>query len=401
MGRRTASVIRSIGVVVTLLLAIGLTQRPALAAAAVAVSPTSGPIGTTVLFTGSGFGASQSVNIYFGSTYGGVVTSSASGTFSVSFAVPAVSPGVYNVAAASMTASASTPFTVTGSASGLVLQKTVSVNGLGYGGSGNAMPGDTLTYKLTVTNNTGGSVSGIVIRDPLEAGQTPVSTPAPCSYSAGTNTVNCTPGAALTNGNSATYYFSVVVTGGFAGTIPNTAYVSSTGFTERPSNTTVVAVSGGFVTATPALELCGVVSAYVPPNSGLGSPGSITIGGVTVSLGAHSVFSGTPIGIGQNLCILLSTTSGGLSAVSVAANLTGLSLACGVYTPSASGLTVGGVHLLVGGLSTIVFASLVPGTSYCFLLSGGVAYAVLSLTPTSIVFPAHTAVRGGHLARML
>jgi hypothetical protein len=67
---------------------------------AIILNPTSGPVGTTVTVTGTGFDPNSDVTINFYSTSLGTVTTTSSGVFSVTFTVPLSSSiGNYTVTA--------------------------------------------------------------------------------------------------------------------------------------------------------------------------------------------------------------------------------------------------------------------------------------------------------------
>ncbi len=88
-------------------------------AASITLTPSSGPVNTTVSVGGSGFTASATITITFNgatvATTPSPCTSSATGTFTCSFAVPAVTVGGYTVKATDGTHSATATFTVTSS----------------------------------------------------------------------------------------------------------------------------------------------------------------------------------------------------------------------------------------------------------------------------------------------
>jgi len=84
--------------------------------ALVAVSPTSGPSGTQVTLSGSGFYARETVKLIWDSVTGlGHVRTSTAGTFSTKVTIPQATPGTYQISAQVQRsfASASTTFTVT------------------------------------------------------------------------------------------------------------------------------------------------------------------------------------------------------------------------------------------------------------------------------------------------
>src|SRR3989442_598238 len=84
----------------------------------ISVSPASGPSGSSVSVSGSGFYPNGTITVSFGSTAVATLKTDVRGTFSGGFTVPPnVAPGVYNVTAfqpqgTDFSPSASTRFTV-------------------------------------------------------------------------------------------------------------------------------------------------------------------------------------------------------------------------------------------------------------------------------------------------
>jgi uncharacterized repeat protein (TIGR01451 family) len=286
---------------------------------------------------------------------------------------------------ASTVSSNTTTVTVTGPAPNTyTLQKFVAVNGFVEGTSANAQVGDTLTYWLSFTNNSGGMLPSVTLTDALQPFQgflfPPYSSSACGSFNSSTNTVTCT----LTNvpaGATENVFIEVGVEHG-ATTITNQAS-ATIGSTTISSNPTIVNVNGPPVVFNGNLVLCGTVNAFSPP---LGSSnGSITINGVTVVIAAGASFSGQSIVIGMSACVtFLMNSAGHAAALGTGFNLTGLGVACGVY--SSSGTTN---HIVLNSItlnaSGIFVASLIPGNYYCFVIDQfGTAYLLLSNIPTSI-----------------
>ncbi len=269
-----------------------------------------------------------------------------------------------------------------GGGTGTGLTKTVSVNGSAYGTSVTAVDGNTLNYSIQYTNLTGATVTGVVIYDTLQPGQTLLSFPATsglCTvYNASTNTLACSIGS-LANGQSVSINIATAVNNSFSGLIGNQAWATANNATTIYSNTTTVQV--GVVTPPPPftgnLTLCGIV-AY-------GGGNTITISGVTVQLAPGAFISGTPIN-GANECITFNYNgSSFVSSVSITQNLAGVGLICGVYSSTGTSATinVGGIIIPVVN-STVFQPFLTTGSYYCFLLtSNGAAYSVLSGIPTS------------------
>jgi hypothetical protein len=90
------------------------SSTTALSSAAVSLSPTQGPPGTTVKITGSGFTVGGSASINFGTTYISGPTADGSGGISATFNIPTMSPGIYTVSISGTGGKyASATFTVT------------------------------------------------------------------------------------------------------------------------------------------------------------------------------------------------------------------------------------------------------------------------------------------------
>jgi uncharacterized repeat protein (TIGR01451 family) len=349
----------------------------------ITVNPTSGAPGTVVTLTGSGFGANELAAVYFNGVLQGTFTTTASGTLptGTTFTVPNIAAGTYNVTVITATRTASTTFTVGAAPAGLTVAKFVTVNGLGYSTTGNARPGDTLTYQIQITNQTGASLSGVTLTDTLAAGQTLVAeTPFACTVTG--STVSC-PIGTVANNSQVNLFISTVVNSTFSGQIANQAGVTSAGGPSATSNTTLVTVASG-VPFIGNFSICGPVTAYTAAGA---ANGSITVSGVTLTIAAGSTASG--VVLGTNECILATVNSAGqLTAIVGTVNLSGLSVACGIYTVAATGyVNAAGVQLVVAPGATFM-GSLIVGTSYCFILnaSGQVIGAVVGF-PTRAILP--------------
>lgn len=287
------------------------------------------------------------------------------------------------------------------------VSKTVEVNGVPYAatstGPAPAHPGDTLTYSVTVTNNTGAAVSNLTVTDTLQSGQAALipNGYTQCSFTAPTYT--CT-AATLGNGSSMTFVMYAVVQQGFTGTIPNTANAT---YTFGPnggvnSNTTYVSVVTQQPTpaTTGTVVVCGLVTAYMPPSAS--GNGSVTIGGLLIPLanGAGSAYFAVT-SPATNLCAQFTITNGVATATSVGQNLAVQSVVCGVYTASsvASQVYLGGLPVnYVTGTST---SMLVSGGYYCAVLnSSGQANAFLTAIPTAITH-APSASGAAHVGRFM
>jgi len=127
---------------------MGLVTTPTMAQVtpAITISPTSGPWGTSVSVTGSGFGATEAgiTVTYDGATVASGITASAGGTWSTTFTVPASSSGSHTVDAyGSTTAASSVPDTtftlpnvvITLGTTTAVSGTSVTVTGSGFGAS--------------------------------------------------------------------------------------------------------------------------------------------------------------------------------------------------------------------------------------------------------------------------
>jgi uncharacterized repeat protein (TIGR01451 family) len=381
--------IRSIAIVVALLLAVGLTGRTALAVApSINVTPNSGPVGTPITVAGANFLSGIQVTIYFSSTYEATVTSTPSGTFSATFNVPSMTTGSTTIYAFSTGGNAQTPFTVTASAATLSVLKTVAVNGLGYGLTGVANPGDQLYYRVAVTNQSGTAMSNVTVTDVLQSNQQAFTSTAYCVYNAGTSTVTCTDPATLAAGATFTVYFTTIVDTGFYGNIVNTAQATATGFSAVSSNSTEVNVNAPYP-AVAQLQLCGPVTAYIPASSSPSAIGSITISGVTLAVSPSAALYGGPIVLGANMCFAI-TTDGyhTITAATITPNLAGVDFICGVYSPGAptQSVMVDTIAVPVAFGSAISPLAL-SGAYYCFTLNlSGQITGVLSGIPTSVVF---------------
>ena len=126
--------------------------------ARISVDPNSGPTGSQVGITGTGFKANAAISIRLDSGQVKSSVADASGSFSDRFVVPDVNAGNYTVTASDGTNSATTSFTVTASmqispASGSV-GTTVTVKGTGFAGT------VTVKYDDKVVSTTTADVSG-------------------------------------------------------------------------------------------------------------------------------------------------------------------------------------------------------------------------------------------------
>lgn len=216
-----------------------LTVLPALA-----LSPTTGAVGTNVTLTGTGFGNTKPVTVYFNgtavSTNPSPLTSSSSGSFNAVFQAPAAPGQAYIVQATdSLNNTASATFTIVATihldqSSGPV-GTTIHVTGGGFLSNHSVtVTFDATTTSTTVTSDANGSFSAFLVVP---------------SGPAGTYQVNATDGT-----NSAQASFTIVPslallrTSGPAGTGVS---VSGQGF--AANSTISIAFDGSLVGTTPAL----------------------------------------------------------------------------------------------------------------------------------------------------
>lgn len=388
------SVSRYIALGAVVLLSYG--ALPAVAHAAsptIMVSPSQGTPGSPVVVSGTGFTGNEAISVTFGG-YPAAAVNAQSGAFSVTIRVPSAVAGAYPIVAAGQTShlTAMASFTVTGSGqtnAGFVLQKVVTVNGLGYSVQGTAQPGDTLTYRLHYANNTGSVLTTVTFTDVLQAGQTPLTTiGAGCTYSGTTRTVTCTV-QSIAAGATGDIFVGASVDAGFSGVLTNSAYASTSAGPLAISNSTVVTVGGGIVIPANRVELCGPIT--------IGATG-FTVSGVPVSLIPAAPVSGGSLTTGENVCLILYINSiGQAQSVQVGSNLPGSSVVCGFVTgtTTSGSVDVGGLSLNVASNATFPYP-LQSGQPYCFLVnSSGQLTGSLSSVPTA----AHTVEDGGWYRR--
>jgi uncharacterized repeat protein (TIGR01451 family) len=143
--------------------------------------------------------------------------------------------------------------------------------------------GDTVTYTLTATNYSAGTLNGISITDAIPAGSTFVSQ----TGCAGTGPVTCTVGSLASGATSATYTITVVPT--TAGTVSNVATLTYTGGATPTSSETVRTLAEGKICASPGKDgaggsLSGIKNDYWP-----GSTTSVAAGATTFNVGTRAV----------------------------------------------------------------------------------------------------------------
>ena len=318
------------------------------------------------------------------------VASGASGVVTIQVRITGSNTTIIN----SATASASTmPTTVTNSNSTTVtvggitggpgcLKATKAARdvtlGQSYGTSIYAFPGDLVRYQIVVYNGCGGTVTGVSISDPLQAGQTfSACVPTTCTVSA--NTVSFSVGD-MPSGTSTTVYIDVTVSPSYVNqTITNAATASSTNTGSTSTNTTyVTVVTNGtcysynpscapppcynnpacnpqpqpcyynpscytpptylppsYTPSTASILICGVISAYTPAGAGLGYMG---INGMTFGINPYVVPGGLPFTVGASFCVLITFTAyAQVGAFTVQPNAAGVPYVCGNLSPYSPG----------------------------------------------------------------
>ena len=164
------------------LLMLAIPATPALASiGAILISPNTGPVGTTVMITGSGFTASTGYAVKFGTTTVVLLSCDGSGGFSTSFPVPAKARGQYAI---TVTTDAGPPdtsnaptFTITPkitlSPSSGGVGDTVTVDGTGFAASSSSVTiyFDSTSVK-TVTTDANGSFNDATFTVPESYGGT-------------------------------------------------------------------------------------------------------------------------------------------------------------------------------------------------------------------------------------
>ncbi|MCZ7652354.1 MAG: DUF11 domain-containing protein [Thermoanaerobaculia bacterium] len=108
--------------------------------------------------------------------------------------------------------------------------------------TGNVNPGDTVVYTLTVNNLGAGDATGVVVTDTLPAGLTYVGNDCSATFAAPTLTWSL---GGLANGASAVCNVSVTVDAGAAGTLVNTASVTSDDDPTPANDTATAEITAG------------------------------------------------------------------------------------------------------------------------------------------------------------
>src|SRR3989475_788425 len=252
---------------------------------AISLNPTSGPVGTTVTVSGSGFAANSGITISYDgvamTTNPGTITTDSTGAFSGSIIVPLSSAaGAHTVKATDASnhpASASFTVTTGTPAAAITLNPTSGPTGTTVNISGSnfaANSGITISYDnagiattpTTITTTSTGSFTGSIT--------------IPSSSAAGTHTVKATDGSA----NSASASFTVTT-----GTITPTISLNPS---SGPVGTTVTVSGSGFASNSGiSITYGGTAIITNPTTITTDSTGSFA-GSITVppsSLGTHTV----------------------------------------------------------------------------------------------------------------
>jgi hypothetical protein len=125
------------------------------------VSPTSGPVGTTITASGSGFRSSGKITITYNNIQAGTATASVNGSFSTTFPIPSSSTGAHSLVITDQTNTQSFPFSITpaaniSSTSGYV-GSDITINGTGFISNGAITvkyDGEKISSATTDTNGT-------------------------------------------------------------------------------------------------------------------------------------------------------------------------------------------------------------------------------------------------------
>lgn len=312
-------------------------STPFAVTAALKLTPSTGPVGTSVTADGTGFVASGSVTIHMNgasvTTNPSPCTTLKSGSFSCTFTVPASPAGAAKVTATDGTNSASSTFTVSSSLSlsptNGVVGTTVTATGAGFAASATitiTFGGATVTTSPSpCTSSTAGGFSCTFVIPTSPAGATSVVASDGTNHASASFVVNPKITLSPTGGPGGTL---VAVSGtGFAasGTISVTFAGSAVATNPSPCSTiltgsfscsiTVPQVPGGpaTVTATDSVNSASATFSVqttlaVTPTSGIvGTKVSVTGTGFAATTSITITFNGATVSISPSPCTTSST----------------------------------------------------------------------------------------------
>ena len=238
----------------------------------------------------------------------------------------------------------------------LNLEKEVSVNGGAYSHSGSANPGDTLTYRLTITNTGDAAATGESVTDDLSGVLAHATWNSDASASSGSSSFtspNLTwSGISIAaGGGTATLTFSVTLASVFPdGTtqLPNTAVEANSENCPSATSENPDCSTDTTVTAAPALDYLKLVSTsangpFVASNTAV--PGDTLYYKITVSN------SGNANANSQTVTDVLSSA---LVANSTAFDISTCNVTC-LYDTGSRTITWTGVDINAGGSATLTF----------------------------------------------
>ena len=127
---------------------------------AAVVDPTSGPVGTTITASGTGFKASANITITYNSIQAGTTKANGLGNFTTTFAIPAASTGAHSMVISDQTNTQTFSFTVTPTTNPIsptsgAIGTNITLSGNGYGAS----KGITVTYDSNSVTLIGSSTT--------------------------------------------------------------------------------------------------------------------------------------------------------------------------------------------------------------------------------------------------
>ena len=229
--------------------------------ASIALSPTSGVVGSTVTVSGSGFVPSHSVTITYDGSTVATTTSTSSGSIpsGVSFSVPASVAGSNTVQASDGTNSATATFTITSAislspTSGTV-GSTVTITATGMLGSHSVtatFAGTAVTLSTSTTTSTGGLSATFTVP----------------SATSGSNTVQLSDG---TNSPTATFTVtSAISLSPTSGTVGSTVTITATGMLGSHSVTATFAGTAVTLSTSTTTSTGGLSATFTVPSASSG-----------------------------------------------------------------------------------------------------------------------------------